>query len=86
MVNFCGIVGCFNRSTRDKRSYNRLPKISFKRFSEKRQNLIRERRKEWLKEIRRSDLIDSEGSPKNLADVTCSLRGCFRGTDGEVEI
>ena len=69
MVNFCAIVGCSNRSTRDERSFYRLPKVTSTRFTEKRQNLIRERRKKWLKKIRRSDLIDNEGSLKNLDNI-----------------
>ena len=69
MVNFCAIVGCSNRSTRDERSFYRLPKVTSTRFTEKRQNLIRERRKKWLKKIRRSDLIDNEGSSKNLDNI-----------------
>ena len=69
MVNFCGIVGCSNRSNRDQRSYYRLPKVKSKRYKENRRKLILERRDRWLKKIRRSDLVDVEGSPKNLDNV-----------------
>ena len=69
MVNFCGIVGCSNRSKRDKLSYFRLPSVPSKRYSQARRHLYKKRREKWLCPIRREDL----GECKNLKNLrVCS--------------
>ena len=56
MVNVCAIVGCSNRSDREKgRSYFHLPKITQKQDGKGR-ILSKRRRERWVNAISRSDL------------------------------
>ena len=56
MVNVCAIVGCSNRSDREKdRSYFCLPKVTQKQDEEGR-ILSKRRRERWVNAISRSDL------------------------------
>ena len=56
MVNFCVVLGCSNRSNREKdKGYYRTPAIVW-RSKPKKQALSVERRATWLARIRREDL------------------------------
>ena len=57
MVNFCAVLGCSNRSNREKdKGYFRVPAI-VSRSKPKKQALSVERRATWLARIRREDLV-----------------------------
>ena len=67
MVNFCAVLGCSNRSNREKdKVYYRIPAI-VSRSKPKKQALSVERRATWLARIRREDLA---------ADATEFYRVC----------
>ena len=53
----CSIVGCSNRSGRDKASYRRLPAIIYHQ-GEQMLAISTERRRTWLAAISRADLIE----------------------------
>ena len=56
MVNFCAVLGCSNRSNREKdKGYYRIPAI-VSRSKPKKQALSVERRATWLARLRRKDL------------------------------
>ena len=56
MVNFCAVLGCSNRSIREKdKGYYRIPAI-VSRLKPKKQALSVEHRATWLTRIRREDL------------------------------
>ena len=62
MVNFCGMVGCSNRTGRDKsKSFYRLPKVVTHLGSDA-QALSEERRAIWLTRISRADLTENKQS------------------------
>ena len=67
MVNFCVVLGCSNRSNREKdKEYYRFPAI-VSRSKPKKQALSVKRRVTWLASIRREDLA---------ADATEFYRVC----------
>ena len=67
MVNFCAVLGCSNRSNREKdKGYYRIPAI-VSRSKPRKQALIVERRATWLARISREDLA---------ADATEFYRVC----------
>ena len=56
MVNFCTVLGCSNRSNREKdKGYYHIPAI-VSRWKRKKQALSVERRATWFARIRREDL------------------------------
>ena len=56
IVNFCAVLGCSNRSNREKdKGYCRIPAI-VSRSKPKKQALSVERRAIWLARLRREDL------------------------------
>ena len=60
MVNFCGMVGCSNRTGRDKnKSFYRLPKVVTHLGSDA-QASSEERRAVWLTRISRADLTENK--------------------------
>ena len=69
MVNFCAVVGCGNRSDREKEiSFYRLPAVIFHQ-GEKTRELSQKRRDFWLTRIHREDL----GPEKYPYTRICSL-------------
>ena len=67
IVNFCAVLGCSNRSNREKdKGYCRIPAI-VSRSKPKKQALSVERRATWLARLRREDLA---------ADATAFNRVC----------
>ena len=69
MVNFCAVVGCGNRSDREKEiSFYRLPAVIFHQ-GEKTRELSQKRRDVWLTRIHREDL----GREKYPYTRVCSL-------------
>ena len=91
MVNVCAIVGCSNRSGREKdRSYFRLPKVTQKQDEEGR-ILSKRRRERWVNVIRRSDLNPSAYHTRVSSDhfisgkIFCFTKACSYTSLFEVE-
>ncbi|KAL5005852.1 hypothetical protein ScPMuIL_017010 [Solemya velum] len=57
MVNFCAMMGCSNRSDRDKKSFSRLPTIITSQGEQTKQ-LSEKRQQAWLTAISRKDLTE----------------------------
>lgn len=55
----CAIIGCGNRSERDKGAYCSLPKVRLHEGPQEQQR-SEDRRRLWLKAIARDDLTDSK--------------------------
>ncbi|KAL5006646.1 hypothetical protein ScPMuIL_015452 [Solemya velum] len=57
MVNFCAMMGCSNRSDRDKKSFSRLPTIITSQGEQTKQ-LSEKRQQAWLTAISRKNLTE----------------------------
>lgn len=69
MVNFCAVVGCTNRSNREKsKSFYRLPAV-VKNQGKETHVLSAKRRAVWLSRLRRADLKDSQYSTVRICSV-----------------